>query len=182
MGSLDYNQWIKLHNRIDLTGTKYHCFNCSRCSAPGYALKKKNKIFQWNKKSLESSRLQEQRTGCQERKERKGNTLTTMHISSFANSSYVSESWVCCMFPGLYCSNIWVHAIWNLLIPTALLWGQGSSLNTFHGQRSDSSGVQVCPGTSSLLGQAQRQCARDWVGRSGKGWEGAQSHWPFPAP
>lgn len=52
-------------------------------------------MFHWNKKSLESSRLQEQRTSCKERKERKGNTLTTMLISSFANWSCIPESWVC---------------------------------------------------------------------------------------
>lgn len=134
-GFISYNQWIKIHNRIDLTGAKYQCFNCSKCSVPGYVLK--SQILQWNKKS--------QRTSCQERK--KGNTLTTMCISSFINWSCISESWVCC----LYCSNIWVHAIWSLVIPTALLWDQGSSPNAFHGQKSDSSGAQVCPGTSSLL-------------------------------
>lgn len=131
MGSLVYNQWIRLHNRIDLTGAKYQRFNCSRCSVPGHVLKRKIKCFTGTKKSLESSRLQEQRTSCQKRKERKGNKLTTILISSFANWSCITESWVCCLLSGPHCSNICVYAIWNVLVPTAPLWDQGSSLTAF---------------------------------------------------
>lgn len=85
-------------------------------------------MFYWKKISLESNRLQEQRTSCQERKGRKGNTFTTMLISSFANQSCIPESRICCLFSGLCCSNIQVYAVWNMLVPTAPLWGQGRSL------------------------------------------------------
>lgn len=57
-----------------------------------------------------------------------------MLISSFANGSCIPESWVCCLLSGLHCSNIRVYAIWNVLVPTAPLWGQGSSLTAFDGR------------------------------------------------
>lgn len=135
-------------------------------------------MFHWNKKSLESSRLQEQRTSCQERKEGKGITLTTMLIFSFENWSCIPESWVRCLFSGLCCNNIQVYAIWDVLVLTAPLWGQGSSLTNFSGQRNNISEVQVCSGSSSLLAYH----ASSWVGRCRKGQDGAQTHWVPPAP
>lgn len=177
MGSLVYNQWIRLHNRIDLTGAKYQHFNCSRCSVPGQVLKRKIKCFTGTKKSLESNRLQEQRTSCQERKGRKGNTFTTMLISSFANQSCIPKSRICCLFSGLCCSNIQVYAVWNMLVPTAPLWGQGRSLYLLSCMNREVTARRNKYAQALNFSWAEREASVQGVG-----WEGVERDGREPSP